>query len=346
MKVLGLISSAEDAASRIRIVQYTAPLALNNIKLSTHFFNPLKETNPPNWAVTLKKITGISEWRSFDLIKSGGRLPVILKQYGYDIIWQNRLLHLYHSFWENKIKKPVVFDFDDAIWINEGKRQVNKKLLIADMIFAGNEYLADYASAFNSNIQIVPSTINIKKTFSLNKNNQDFIIGWIGSPSNFQYLELIKPAILEFILKHDDAKFMIISSEPPELFKFDGQKIFFNKWTLENENNLINNLSIGIMPLTDTDWTRGKCSYKLLQYLACGKPAVFSPVGMNNKINAEATIGLTANNSTEWLNAFIKLKEDRSFYNTCSANGVQLINEKYSTEVWSNKIANLFRQII
>lgn len=344
MKILGIISSPADPASRARIIQYKEPLAKEGIQLNPHYFTPLKMADPPPWAYTLKKMSGVSEWRSFDFVKSIGRIPLLFQQTGYDLIWQNRLLQIQHYFWEKKLYKPVIFDFDDSIWMYEGQKQVDRKIAISNMIFAGNDYLADYALKYNRNVKIVPSTINTENLFPLGNVINKFIIGWIGSRSNFQYLELIKPVLLDFLSQQKDAVLIIVSSEQPPQFKFDNQKIIFRKWSAEKENELINTFTVGLMPLTDDEWTRGKCSYKLLQYMACGKPFIASPVGTNIDLLSETGLGATS--YQQWLDALLLLKNDKATCASMASKGLDLVKEKYSCNTWAPTLLEYFQAVL
>jgi len=346
MRIVGLISSLTDPAPRLRVMQYEPWFKKKGETLDHKLFTPLRDADPAPWAYTLKKITGLNEWRSSNFIKTLGRTPLLFSQSGYDLIWQSRLLQLHHFFWEQKLRKPVVFDFDDAIWMHEGEKQVVKKIGISAMIFAGNEYLASFAGKYNKNIHIVPTTIDTQKLFPLHKQAERFTIGWIGTKSNFPYLEMIRPPLMDFLAANNDARLMIVSSELPGFLKADNSQIVFKPWTAETENELINEFSVGIMPLADTEWTKGKCSFKLLQYLACGKPAIVSPVGMNNKILGEAEVGIAANNNEEWLRALSKVKNETALAGSWGAAGQKLVEERYSCSVWTGKIIEHMKTIV
>jgi glycosyltransferase involved in cell wall biosynthesis len=344
MKVLGLISSYTHPSSRARILQYK-PYFTRSIELTIKNYLPERESNPAGWTRLLKKITGVSEWRTWDAVKTIGRLSLLKEQANYDLIWQNRLVMLHHSFFEKKIKKPVVFDFDDAIWMSEGKNQVNEALQRSAAVFAGNDYLAEYAKRFNQNVHIIPTTVDVERLKPLQKKHSVFTVGWIGTESNFKYLEMIKAPVIEFLEKNKDARLIIISSKPPSFFSFDGQRTVFKKWDESKENEMINEFDIGLMPLADDEWTRGKCSYKMLQYLACGKPAVVSPVGNNKTILEKAKVGLGAGSGSNWLQCMHELKNNGETYNEFSVNGRQLVAEEYASNIWSEKIITLFREM-
>ncbi len=267
------------------------------------------------------------------------------QQYNYDIIWQNRLVLPQQSFYERKFKRPLVFDFDDAIWLHDGEKNVAEAISKASLVFAGNDYLANFAIKHNKRITVIPSTIDTTKLYPLPNQNNTFTIGWIGSISNLRFLNLVKPAILDFLSRHNNSRLVIVSSEKKGPFQFDNEKIVFKRWSAEIENELINEFDIGLMPLTDDDFTKGKCSYKMLQYMACGKPVVASPIGMNNKILTESTVGLSAKTKEEWLAAFEMLKNDHSFYATCSENGRRLVENEYSIHKYYPVISTHFKTL-
>lgn len=345
MKVLGLISSPTDPASRARIMQYKNYFGEAGVELTSRFFSPFRDANPAPWTYKLKKLTTINEWRTANILKSLARLPLLIQQYNYDIIWQNRLVLPHHFFFENKFSKPLVFDFDDAIWLNEGEKQVKATISRAAMVFAGNDYLAEYSSALNKNIHIIPTTIDINKLFPLNNKDEKFNIGWIGTESNFKYLELIKPAVIEFLSKNSDSSFTIVSTIKPPQFTFDDNQVIFKSWVSDKENELINNFSVGLMPLEDNDWTKGKCSYKMLQYMACGIPVIVSPVGMNKQLLAAGDIGYAATKTQDWVIAITEIKNNKVDAIQKGHNGRELVERDYSCTVLTPKIITLFKTL-
>jgi glycosyltransferase involved in cell wall biosynthesis len=345
MKVLGLISAPTDPSSRVRILQYHSWFESAGIDLRCRYFHPLKESDPPSWSKRLKKLTGISEWRSSDWIKSAGRVPLLFEQRSFDIVWQNRLIQVKHYFWEKKIRKPIIFDFDDAIWINEGEDEVKRKIAASNMIFAGNEYLAEYASRFNQSVHVVPTTIDTRELYPLSLEKTKFRIGWIGTRSNFQYLETVTPYLRSFIEKNQDASFVLMSDDWPAFLPPVSENWIFEKWSAEAERRFINSCSVGIMPLTDTEWTQGKCAYKLLQYLACGIPVIASPFGVNEKILNLGMVGLAARVEKEWIAAFELLKNRPEVAGQMGLAGRKLVEEKYSCEMWTPIIIEHMKSI-
>jgi hypothetical protein len=337
MKVLGLISSHTDPASRFRIMQYTKPLSQLGTHLNCIVPAPSKDSGPQHPAV--KK-------RLWDIYSLAGRLREMAKQFAYDIVWQNRLLKYESVFVEKFIRKPFVFDIDDAIWLTEGKKQVDQAIQKANMVFAGNEYLAEYCRQLNNRVEIVPSTINTNDLKACTSEQPSFTLGWMGTKSNFRYLHLVKRPILEFLNETKNSRLIIVSTEQPPMFSFDSEKIIFKEWKKEKENEYINEFSVGLMPLPDDEWTRGKCSYKMLQYMACGKPAIVSPVGQNKIILDKSNIGIGASSEGQWEKAFNDLKNDNAFYTYHSQKGRPFVEENYSCNKWAVTINNYFKRLI
>lgn len=337
MKILGLISSITDPAARFRIIQYKKPLIELGSYLNYSVPYPPKDSDPSRLVFKNNKI-----WH---LCQVTGRLKFLSKQYFYDIIWQNRLLLYDHYSIEKYFKKPHIFDLDDAIWLTEGEKQVKLAIKKSTVVFAGNEYLAEYCSRINSNTKIIPSVIDTNVFKPLTSGSTSFNIGWIGTKSNFHYLHIIKQPILQFLKETKNTKLIIVSSEKPDTFNFENERIIFKPWSAEQENELINEFSIGLMPLADDNWTRGKCSYKMLQYMACSKPVIVSPVGLNKEILSQCNAGIAATNENEWLRALHDLKNDPAQYNTYAVNGRPFVEEKYSCSKWAVLINNQFKKL-
>jgi len=170
-----------------------------------------------------------------------------------------------------------------------------------------------------------------------------FNIGWIGTPGNFKYLEMIMPALLEFLHQNEDAQLTIVSSAKPAFIQFDNS-IYFIPWSQETENEHINKFSVGLMPLTHDEWTLGKCSCKLLQYLACGIPVLASPVGQNNSIVNSNDVGLAPIDTADWKRDLQTLKDNTVLYNTFAQNGPGFVHKHYSCTAYSEAIVALFNK--
>jgi glycosyltransferase involved in cell wall biosynthesis len=338
MKVLGLISAPLDPASRVRIAQYEIPLEQYGIQLQTHYSLPLRDSDPPSYTKYVKRATGINEWRLSNAIKTISRYSLLIKQHRFNVIWQNRLILPHSAFFEKRWKKPLVFDFDDAVWLTEGRDELASALKTSEIVFAGNEYLADFATIHNKNVFIIPTTADTDRLVP-GPLPSKFTLGWIGTQSNFPYLDLIKPSINDFLSKHADARFMVVSSTKPTQFNFDEKQFLFREWSEISESDLINEFTVGLMPLPDNDWTKGKCGYKILQYMSCGRPVVVSPTGINNQLIIKSNAGLMAGSDTEWLDAFEQLKNEPLQNRQYADNGREFVLKHYSVKAYTPIIA-------
>lgn len=208
------------------------------------------------------------------------------------------------------LKKKVVYDFDDAIWIpkisennkiaelfKNGNR-VKKICKWAHKVSCGNEYLCNYAKQYNKNVIFNPTCVDAE-----NKHNQfanhdvkRVTIGWTGSFSTLIYFEAIIPVLEKLQLKYSfDVK--IICNKKPS---FKLTNLQYIEWSEENEVSELATCQIGVMPLTNDEWSEGKSGFKLIQYLALKIPAVSSPVGVNKKIIEHGINGYLCNTQEEW----------------------------------------------
>ncbi|MBW8051272.1 MAG: glycosyltransferase family 4 protein [Cytophagales bacterium] len=208
------------------------------------------------------------------------------------------------------IRKRVIYDFDDAVWMTDTSE--NNKIISsikchwkvsmickwAYKVSCGNEFLCDYAKRFNKNVILNPSTIDNSHIHSKIKdhNTDKVIIGWTGSHSTLEYLDIILPVIRKLETKYN-FEFWIISNKKP---KFKLRSLVLVQWQKSTEVSDLLNLDIGLMPLNDDEWAKGKCGLKALQYMALGIPPVVSPVGVNKSIVDHKVDGYWCETSDDW----------------------------------------------
>ena len=271
------------------------------------------------------------------------RIPNILASWRHDITWLERgLLPRIYSL-ERCLKHPIVLDVDDAIFAISIRNAAAKIAKVSDKIIVGNNFLANWYEKFNKDIYIVPTAINtdLYKPNSKIEPNEDFIIGWIGTSGNYVYLSELFYVIKKFLDTYK-AKFYIMSDKPPGFFH---EKIKYFKWSAQEECNFINKIDVGIMPLKDDIWCRGKCAFKMLQYMACGKPVIVSPVGMNKEILDKAKVGFGPINHNDWFYALEFLYKNRDKGIILGHRGRKLVEEYYSVKVVTFKIAQVFNSL-
>jgi glycosyltransferase involved in cell wall biosynthesis len=173
-----------------------------------------------------------------------------------------------------------------------------------------------------------------------------FTIGWIGSAGNLPFLQDIEAPLADFLARHQDARLLVVADRPPQFSTLASQRWDFRPWHEADEVNAISAMDVGLMPLADTEWARGKCSYKMLQYMACGKPVIVSPVGMNAEVLSAAEVGYGAKKDGDWIDALEAIFYNPEHGSELGRNGRLLIERRFSLDVINSQLANLFRQLI
>lgn len=250
------------------------------------------------------------------------------------------------------LKKKVIYDFDDAIWIPSFSkmnrfaanfRDTNKVSKICKWSFkvsCGNEYLCNYARRYNSNVFYNPTCVDTDTHHNMPANHDAdrITIGWTGSFSTVKYLDLVQPVLKKLQEKYDfDIK--IICNQPPSL---DLAHVKYIEWTESNEVTELATCQIGLMPLTDDELSKGKCGFKLIQYLALEIPAVSSPVGVNTDIIEQDVNGFLAKTDNEWYNAIEKLILDKSLRKRMGRAGREKVEKNYSLRSNAANFLSLF----
>jgi hypothetical protein len=254
---------------------------------------------------------------------------------------------LYSGF-ERKLaaRKPLVFDFDDAIWLprvggSRVLRSVHRESAVQDVlrcaraVIAGNDFLAEYAARFNKTVTVVPSSISLEQyPHALDST----LVGWIGSRTTLPYLKPLKPAFDSLGITP-----RVIASGDPSKLGFDTD---FRPWQLETEQNELSQLGIGVAPLPDTPWERGKCGIKLLQYMACGISVVASPVGVNSKIVLHGVNGLLATHIEDWEPALMSLITDSKLRQRLGAAGRQTVEKRFRVQRAAQDVYSVLRSLV
>ena len=238
-------------------------------------------------------------------------------------------------------RKPMVFDFDDAIWLpRQGgnpllrwlhrERTVQQILQQATAVVVGNEFLADYARRFNAAVTVVPSAVDVSR-YPVAKGAS--LIGWIGSRTTLPYLQPLAPVFRELGVTPR----VIAAGDPAAL----GFPVDFRRWGLDTECDELAQLGIGVAPLPDTLWERGKCGVKILQYMACGLPVVASPVGVQRELVRDGETGFLAATPDQWRERLRQLLGDAGLRQRLGAAGRALVAERYDVSVAAARVAKV-----
>ena len=277
----------------------------------------------------------------------------------YDLVFVQREAFMLGSAWfEKKIarRRPVIFDFDDSIWMHEVS-QANRRLAFlknaaktseiiqsSTLVFAGNEFLANYALQFNKNVTIIPTTIDTAVYSPAGKLEKDRIcIGWSGSFSTIKHFKLAIPALIKVKERFGDKVYFKIIGDANyycEELKTQGQG-----WSMATEIEDLSEIDIGLMPLPDDDWSKGKCGLKGLQYMALEIPTLMSPVGVNNSIIQHGVNGYLVNSEQEWVDAISDLVEDPLKRKSVGKMARQTVEQQYSVTAWKKEYLKNFENI-
>ncbi|MCK5100804.1 MAG: glycosyltransferase family 4 protein, partial [Desulfobacteraceae bacterium] len=288
-------------------------------------------------------------------LKGGGfsRFNCIWKAGCADIvIVRRKLLQPWESMLLSIRACKVIFDFDDAILFKSSApyysfgRKIKFMAMIksSDVIIAGNSYLKELAATYTDHdrIHILPTPLDLSKyrEKDYTVKTSQVTLGWIGSKSTLRYLKELIPIFNRLGKKYSNIKLKIVANA-----FFDCDKLIIEKkeWKYDDEVDDLLSFDIGLMPLDETPWSKGKCSFKLIQYLAVGIPSVCSPVGMNKDVIANGKQGLWATSLEEWESQLSKLIEDtdlRKKMGTAAFDKAYLYDQKFVFEKFYKIICN------
>lgn len=300
----------------------------------------------------LKKIVGMT----IGLLK---RVAILLQIKKYDFIFIHRELApfgppIFEWVIAKVLQKRIIYDFDDAIWLEDPHEKgsllgkVKWKSKVASIckwsfkISVGNDYLASFALQFNDSVVINPTTIDtvgLHNPLLCKKHGQGKLtIGWTGTHSTLPYLREIVP-VLQKLENQFDITFLVIANREPD---FELKSMVYKKWAKETEIQDLMGIDIGIMPLTDDDWSKGKCGFKALQYMALNISTCASPVGVNLKIIQDGENGYLCETAIDWLEKLSILLSDAECRKRLGEVGAKTVQNSYSVQSNQSNFLNLF----
>lgn len=287
------------------------------------------------------------------------RIFCIKNSASFDLVWIEKELLPWLPAWLElsflSKDTPLVVDYDDAIFhqYDQHRSKIVRWLLgnkidtvmrRANLVVAGNNYLATRAlQAGAKRVEILPTVVDTVTYKVISKETSNLVtIGWIGSPATAHYLHLIIPALLE-IKKTFNVRLVAIGANASQL---KGLPIETITWTEVGEVEAIQHFDIGIMPLPDEPFARGKCGYKLIQYMACGKPVVASPVGANRDIVRDGIDGFWADSNQVWFEKLSQLVADVELRERMGYSARARVVNNYSLQGSVEKLITLFESLV
>jgi glycosyltransferase involved in cell wall biosynthesis len=275
------------------------------------------------------------------------RVMPVAATYRYDITFLQRELISTLGSLEPLAKRPRVLDVDDAIHLHRGGKAAERIARRSNLIVAGNEFLAEHFSAWNTNIRIVPTAVDTElfRPGAYPSQGRRAVVGWIGTSGNLKHLYEVEDALIAVLSQCEDFSLRVVSDAPPRFKHLPRDRVEYIPWSRSVEVESIQSMSVGIMPLVDSPWTRGKCSFKMLQYMACGVPVVVSPVGMNAEVLALGRVGLGARDDREWVEGLLTILTDVELGMQMGAEGRQVVCRHFSVGVIAQMLAEAFRTL-
>lgn len=281
----------------------------------------------------------------------------------FDVVFLYREIFPIGPAWVERLmsapgRPPIVFDFDDAIFlpsVSKANRVIEALKFpgkVADIIrnsaevVAGNEYLAAYARQYNQAVTVIPTTVDttaFTPAISKQPDPRGLVLGWIGSPTTAEYLNPFV-RVLQRLTAHDHRLVMRISGsgEPVEIDRVTVDNL---PWALDKEIDLFRTCDIGVYPLPDDEWSKGKCGFKAIEFMACGVPVVAARVGVNKEIITDGVDGFLASSDDEWFDKLTRLMTDPALRARLGAAGRRTIEERYSLHVRAPQLAAVLQRV-
>lgn len=346
----------ESPSQRFRFEQYLDLLKENGYDFELHSF-----LTPTTWKIFFQP--GASVRKALALLDGFiRRFRLMTRVRNFDYVFVHREITpvgppLFEWFISKILKKKLIYDFDDSIWLTDRKseglllkiskwrRKVSSICGWSIKVSCGNQYLCSFARRFAKNVVLNPTTIDTDKLHNPSKfkkrPHENIIVGWTGSHSTLKYLLEIENVLEQLERKYPELIVWVIADKMPDLSL---PRLEFRKWSLETELDDLAQFDIGVMPLPDDEWSKGKCGFKALQYLAMEIPAVVSPVGVNCEIVQHGYNGYHASTNAEWLESLTTLIEDKHRRNKMGVSGRRHVEDNYSVMSNSASFLALFEK--
>ena len=253
--------------------------------------------------------------------------------------------------------RRLVLDVDDAIWLDRSREARGHALAAlkgtprklrwlaghANVVIAGNELLAEWLSRYSRDVVVIPSLVDHREIPTRRHEQRDTVVlGWIGSRSTAASLSQLRVALSRLASQSGEValELLTVGGRAPEV---PGIRVRSEPWSESREAEFLREVDIGLMPLPNDSWTRGKCAYKALQYMAAGIPVVADDVGVSAKVIGHEQAGLIAHDDDEWARSLATLVEDPELRTRLGSKGRQQVEEGYSVERWAPRLAEVLR---
>jgi glycosyltransferase involved in cell wall biosynthesis len=348
------------ASSRVRVYQFIAGLAARGIDVDVaplfdaRYLRALYSREPTDWFAVGSAYMG-RVWR-------------LLQRDRSDLLWiEYELLPWIPWMIERPFaqsRTPYVVEYDDAVFhrYDMGSplvrallgTKLDRLMASAACVIAGNEYLASRARAAGAaRVEVVPSVVDLREYSQpaspegvgagrSSAEGRPFTVGWLGSPSTTRYVRLLA-SVFARLAASGPLRVVVVGGTPVTM---PGVQVEQRPWSKDTEAGDIAGFDVGVMPLEDSPWERGKCGYKLIQYMAGGVPVVASPVGVNAELAVPEVTGLLASSDDEWVAALGRLRNDPALRRRLGEAGRALVERRYSLDVATPRLAKVLTDLV
>jgi glycosyltransferase involved in cell wall biosynthesis len=275
-------------------------------------------------------------WGMAALADAAGRVRQLNDSADIVFLQRELLATLYSA--ERWLRRPYLFDVDDAIFLGRRGHNADRIAAGAAHIVCGNAFLADHFSRFGR-VSILPTAVDIQRFTPRPRLPERPTLGWSGSSSGFAYLYSIEAALARVLEQVPDAELHIVADQAPVFRQLPPTRVRYTRWSADIEVAALHGFSVGLMPLEDSLWARGKCSFKMLTYMACELPCVVSPVGMNSEVLALGDCGVAARATDEWVDALVEMLRDEGLARRRGKAGRHIIETHFAQPVIGAQLA-------
>ncbi|CAA0079840.1 Uncharacterised protein [BD1-7 clade bacterium] len=346
--------SRQGASSRLRSLQYLPMMNADGFSVEV---SPLFDDE------YLKKLYDTKSRSKYSIVIAYlSRFRHVLMARKYDLIWiEYELFPYFPAFFERILRLlgvRYVVDYDDAIFHNYDLsssvlvrkilgEKIDKVMESSCCVVVGNNYLKERAQTSGAqNIEYFPTVVDADRYLpsAPKVGGGELVIGWIGSPSTQKYVLKLKDVIAKFC-QPGVARLVMVGASRDVLSDLSGLNVSVEPWAEDTEASLVSRFDIGIMPLEDGPWERGKCGYKLIQYMASGKPVIASPIGVNTKLVTESEVGLLASSLEDWQSALMELIGSPELRKQYGENGRKAVEQQYSIQAQAPRLIRIFKEL-
>lgn len=336
VSVAAFTGDAAAASARFRVRQYIPKLATMGV--AVHDYAAALGAYPPR-----------PTWLrpAWTLAAVASRLPSVAQSYRYDVtLLQREMISTLYTV-ERFTKKPRVLDIDDAIWLHRRGHNHAALTRATSAVIAGNDFIAEWARTHNPRVYRLPTAVDTDRFSPAtggSSNHEQTVIGWMGLSSGYTFLASVAGALHYVLDKYPDVMVRMVSDIPPPQPELRRDRMVFTPWSEDGEVDLVRSLDIGLMPLEDSLWCRGKCSYKMLLYMSCGIPVVVSDLGMNSEVLRHGRVGFGPRSDDEWIAALECLVEHPSMRKELGGTGRNVVEEHYSVNTLAPRLAAILEE--